>query len=38
MRIDVRGASDDPAGADAAAARAGSATDDDGDDLTLIHI
>ena len=30
MRIDVRGASDDPAGADAAAARAGSATDDDG--------
>ena len=27
MRIDVRGASDDPAGADAAAARAGSATD-----------
>ena len=30
MRIDVRGASDDPEGADAAAARAGSATDDDG--------
>ena len=30
MRIDVRGASDDPAGAGAAAARAGSATDDDG--------
>ena len=28
MRIDVRGASDDPEGADAAAARAGSATDD----------
>ena len=30
MRIDVRAASDDPEGADAAAARAGSATDDDG--------
>lgn len=30
MRIDVRGASDDPEEADAAAARAGSATDDDG--------
>ena len=30
MRIDVRGASDDPEGADAAAARAGSAADDDG--------
>ena len=30
MRIDVRGASDDPEGADAAAARAGSAADGDG--------